>query len=155
MQRLGWLIIILLAAFTADADPWVGNPPEPRKTEPKVLHVVLSKDAESEPTNKFFSDTAKIDAFWKSNGLKAGDKIRAIWIAEDVGIAAPKNSKITEASATAYKPDDDGAFALSRPEGGWPVGKYRLEIFIDQKLAETLRFTIDKGVTIEVGHDAN
>jgi hypothetical protein len=109
----------------------------------KVLHAELAKDRESEPATKFPSDTPKIVAFWKGDALKAGDKIRAVWLAEDVGYAELHHTKITEGSAIAYRPDDSGAFGLARPKEGWPLGKYRLELYVGDKLAETLNFTIE------------
>jgi hypothetical protein len=92
----------------------------------------------------------KIYALWKGEALKAGDSVRAVWIAEDVGNIAPKNSKITEAFVMAEKSDDSGAFGLARPTDGWPVGKYRLEIYVGDKLAERMKFTIQPGVTVEL-----
>jgi hypothetical protein len=120
------------------------------KTGSKLLHATLAKNKDGEPTTKFSADSAKIYAFWKGEALKAGDRIRAVWLADDVGYARLGTAKITEASVTAYKPDDDGAFALARPKGGWPAGKYRLELYVGDKLAETVKFTIEADVTVEV-----
>jgi len=39
---------------------------------------------------------------------------------------------------------DGGAFSLSKPKG-WPVGKYRLEIYVGADLATTAKFTIKGG----------
>src|SRR5437016_1902558 len=116
----------------------------------KLLHAVLAKNKEGKPATKFFTGSSKIYAFWKGDALTAGDKLHAVWIAEDVGYSALKDSKITEASVTAYKPDDDGIFSLARPSTGWPVGKYRFELYVDDKLAQTLRFTIEPDVMVEV-----
>ena len=121
-----------------------------QSADKKLLHATLARDRNGEPTTTFRSDSAKIYTFWKDNTLKAGDKIRAVWIAEGIGYTALKDAKITEASATAYKPDDDGYFALARPKGGWPAGKYRLELYVGDRLAETLKFTIGSDVTVEV-----
>jgi hypothetical protein len=121
-----------------------------QSADKKLLHATLARDRNGEPTTTFRSDSAKIYTFWKGNTLKAGDKIRAVWIAEGIGYTALKDAKITEASATAYKPDDNGSFALARPKGGWPAGKYRLELYVGDRLAETLKFTIDSDVTVEV-----
>ena len=115
----------------------------------KLLHAELAKDRESESTNKFLSDTPKIVAFWTGDALKLGDKIRAIWIAEDVGYAELHNSKVTESFAVAYKPDDWGSFGLARPKTGWVLGKYRLELYVGTTLAETLSFTIEQGAEIQ------
>jgi len=116
----------------------------------KLLHATLAKNREGEPTTKFRADSAKIYTFWKGDALKAGDQIRAVWIAEGIGYTRLKDAKITEASVVAYKPDDDGIFSVARPKGGWPVGNYRLELYVGNRLAQTLKFTIESDVTVEV-----
>jgi hypothetical protein len=125
----------------------------PRPTAAKILDVVLVSATTNEPTNQFTSDTPKLRAVWKGKRLQAGDQVDAIWLAEDVGKAAPKHSRITRFTVTAYKPDDDGAFVLERPRGGWPPGKYRLEAYLNGILMQRLDFSIEKGATIELGHN--
>src|ERR1700733_10953051 len=49
-------------------------------------------------TSKFDADTAKIFCVWKAEGVKIGDPARGVWIAEDVGDAAPPNFKIDEST---------------------------------------------------------
>jgi hypothetical protein len=115
----------------------------------KLLHVVVAKSKDGPPTTKFTSDDPKIYALWNGNTLKAGDKVHAIWIAEAFGPSS-KDVRIREGSVTAYKPDDDGIFSLARPETGWPAGRYRVEFYVGDKLAEAVRFTIEPGATIEV-----
>ena len=153
MRRTFLLLILALVGATARAGPLDGDMLSADKTAKKSLRAFLAKDRDSEPTSKFLTDAPKIEAFWRGTALKAGDRIRAIWIAEDVGYSALNESKITEASATAYKPDDDGAFALARPKEGWPAGKYRVDIYVGDKIAESLRFTIETGANVEVGHE--
>jgi hypothetical protein len=116
----------------------------------KLLHATLAKNREGEPATKFRADSLKIYTFWKGDALKAGDEVRAVWIAEGIGRTALKDSKITEASTMAYKPDDDGIFSVLRPKGGWPIGNYRCELYVGSKLAETLKFTIESDVAVEV-----
>jgi hypothetical protein len=122
-----------------------------QSTGKKSLHAFLAVGKDSKPTTSFSSDVPSIYAFWKGGALEAGDKIHSIWIAEDIGDAAPKDSRILEGDAKVYKANEDGAFSLSRPGGKiWPLGKYRVEIYINSNLAELLKFTIKPGVTIEV-----
>ena len=138
--RLVVLTFIIAVAVKATAQP----------SEKKLLHATLAKSRDGEPTTKVRADSIKIYAFWKGDRLKTGDRIRAVWIAEGIGRTALKDSKITEASTMAYKPDDDGVFSLLRPKGGWPAGRYRVELYVGNKLAETLKFTIESDVTVEV-----
>jgi hypothetical protein len=122
-----------------------------QSTGKKSLHAFLALGKESKPTTSFSSDVSSIYALWKGEALEAGDKIHSIWIAEDIGDAGPNESKILEGDFKVYKPDEDGAFSLSRPRGRvWPLGKYRVEIYINGTLAALVKFSITPGVTIEV-----
>ena len=112
--------------------------------EKKLLHAALAKETLGEPTGHFAADMEKIFCRWQGDKLHTGDKIRAVWIAEDVGEAAPRNYKITEASTKADDEQSSGTFTLSRPTNGWPIGKYRVEIYDGNQLAETVKFDIAK-----------
>lgn len=111
---------------------------------PKKLSVSLSKDATGEVMTKFASDTPKVYARWQGNELPAQAKLRAVWIAEDVGAVAPPNYKVDETSLIAPAPDSHGTFTLSRPNAGWPAGDYRVELYVGETLAETIKFKIDR-----------
>ena len=106
------------------------------------IEVVMSTGPDDDPTTTFAVDTPKIFAFFETKGVQNGDKLRGAWIAEDVGDAAPKETKIDEPTLNAKGDMDDGVFSLSKPTNGWPVGKYRLEIYVGDKLAQTVKFTI-------------
>src|SRR5439155_22743250 len=110
--------------------------------EKKLLHAALAKEILGEPTGRFATDTEKIFCRWQGDALHQGDKIRAVWIAEDVGDVAPKDYKITETSTSADGPQAAGTFTLSRPTKGWPIGKYRVEIYDADQLIETVKFSI-------------
>jgi hypothetical protein len=153
-RKIPSAILFLLVAMAArGADP-LEKPilaPEPTlSAKPKRLHAVLAKDERKEPTAVFTSDLPKIRAFWNGTGLTAGDRVGVVWLAEDVGIDAPHDSKISQGLVTAYKSDDNGIFALAQPKGGWPLGKYRCELYLNGRLTESIDFTIEKGVTVEL-----
>lgn len=109
----------------------------------------MSARNDGKPTKTFLSGVTKIYGFWKGDTLRAGDVVRAVWVAEAFGYER-KDVKIMEGAVMAYKPDDDGIFSLVRPSGGWPIGRYRLEFYVRDKLADTVRFTIEQDVTVEV-----
>ena len=62
-----------------------------------------------------------------------------------MGDAAPKGTKIDEPIINAKGDMDDGVFSLSKPNDGWPIGKYRFEIYVGDKLATTVKFTVEEG----------
>ena len=109
-----------------------------------TVEAVLAEDKDSEPTDVFAPDVAKIYAFFKTKGSKKGDKLRAVWIAEDVGEAAPQNTKIDEATLTADNDDFFGAFSLSKPTKGWPLGDYRVDIYNGEQVATSVSFIIEE-----------
>ena len=78
---------------------------------------------------------------------KSGDTYVMQWIATDVGQVAPANTVI----ATVNAPVGDIPAAtknyavngyLTKPTNGWPVGKYRVEIKLGDKLVTTAQFAI-------------
>ncbi|HEY0369189.1 MAG TPA: hypothetical protein VGC85_06305 [Chthoniobacterales bacterium] len=107
-----------------------------------TVEAIVAKDQESKPTNTFPSDVPKIYAFFRSKGTKKGDSLRAVWIADDVGDAAPKGTKIDETTITADQDDFYGAASLSKPTKGWPIGEYHVDIYYGDQVATTVKFTI-------------
>ena len=117
----------------------------------RQVHAFLTKDKDGSPATTFSDDVSSIYLIWKGEGLQTGDRINVVWIAEDVGNASPKESKVGEHSVIVYKSDEIGSFFVSRPRSRvWPVGRYRTEIYIGKKLVTALRFTIQPGVSIEL-----
>jgi len=108
-----------------------GPPINPTPHEEKTLVAVLADNLNGQPRTNFTPDTKQIIVRYYGEALKNRDKTRFVWLAEDVGSAAPKNDKLAEASNK-----------LSRPDKGWMLGNYRVEIYNGDKLIETLKFTI-------------
>ena len=106
------------------------------------VEAAIAVDQDTKPATSFAADVPKLYAFFKTKGTEKGEKLRGVWIAEDVGQAAPSNTKIDESTLTADQDDFYGAFSLSKPNKGWPVGKYRVEIYDGDELATTVEFTI-------------
>src|SRR5207249_11894402 len=97
---------------------------------------------EDEAVTSSTADTPKLYAMFKTKGAKDGDKARGVLIAEDVGDVAPPNTKVLETKLDMEGDTEDGDFNFSKPTNGWPVGKYRVEIYVNDKLATTAKFTI-------------
>lgn len=109
----------------------------------KKLSASVSSEAVGGAMSAIPNDAEKIFARWKGNGLRQDAKIRCVWIAENIGEVAPPNYVIDEAAATATAPDARGIFTFSRPEEGWAPGQYRVEFYLDDALAETVKLKID------------
>lgn len=119
-----------------------------------ILTDQYSPDHPGEAKESFAADTAKIYILWQSEQLKPGQKIKSVWIAEDTNNVAPPNYKIDEAELTIDNNMKEkilsnlpgayfgGKFALSKPDNGWPAGKYHMDIYVDGTLVKTVKFTV-------------
>jgi hypothetical protein len=123
--------------------PKVENRPEVKSDlASKRLSVSFAKDQFGKPTKTFSSDTPQIYVRWQGQRLRKGGKVKAVWIAENIGEDFPQDYKVDEASATVESQNAHGAFTLARPENGWAIGDYRVEFYVDDILTETVKVKI-------------
>jgi hypothetical protein len=123
--------------------PKVTERPEVKSgATPKQLSVSLAADRSGKPLASFSSNTPEIYARWEGHRLRKGAKVKAVWIAENIGEDFPQDYKIDEASAVAETPTAHGAFALARPEDGWAPGDYRVEFYVDDVLVDAVKVKI-------------
>ena len=107
-----------------------------------TVEAIMTTNPDGKETTTFTPDTPKLFAMFKTKGASDGDKIRAVWIADDVGDAAPKRTKIDETTLKAEGDTEDGMFSLPKPNNGWPVGEYHLEIYVNDEVVTKLKFAI-------------
>jgi uncharacterized RDD family membrane protein YckC len=112
--------------------------------QPRVTRAEMGTDSTEEykiigPTTEFNPDTPQLVCVWEIAGTDPSTPLKSVWIAEDVGDAAPPNYQLAEKSMSGV---NEGKFYVTRPTSGWPVGKYRLEIYIGGKLAKQIPFSI-------------
>jgi hypothetical protein len=115
-----------------------------------ITQAVLAKDVAGdnfepvEPTSTFPTDQPVLHLVVTVANAPSDTKVRTVWTAVDVGDVAPPNTMIDEAEVTM---DDSGNahFTLSTPNtGSWPVGKYKVEIYLNDKLDRTLEYVIEQ-----------
>ncbi|MDQ2868489.1 MAG: hypothetical protein M3R59_08800, partial [Verrucomicrobiota bacterium] len=110
----------------------------------KTIEASVSTSTGGKPLSVISADALQIVARWRVLQVPPKTRIRAIWIADDIGDVAPPNYKIDEAEAVTETPDAVGTFTLSRPDDGWAPGKYRVEFYVNMKLAETIKLKIQQ-----------
>ena len=106
------------------------------------VKVRMTTGPQDPPSTTFAPNTPKLYAIFKTEGAKTGGKIRGVLIAEDVGDVAPANTKVLETILDMEGDTQAGDFSFSKPTNGWPVGKYRVEIYVNDELATAAKFTI-------------
>lgn len=121
-------------------NPGISPSPSPGLKE---LEGSVSTSSEGDPLTTIPSDALQIVARWHVHGALTKSKVRAVWIAEDAGDIVPAEYKVDEATAVVTSPEATGTFTLERPEDGWAPGKYRVEFYLGNVLAETVKLTIE------------
>lgn len=113
---------------------------------PKFTNIVLTDDESSKaPKTEFGKDTAKLTVFFDFENVPSGSKLNGVWICEKApDLDIPPDFKIDEASVDVGMLTNTGNFSLSKPTNGWPAGDYRVELQIDGKTVETVKFKIGK-----------
>ena len=110
------------------------------------VKVHLSNGPHEQPASAFAPATEKIYAMFKAKGIEKGAQLRGVLIAEDVGDVAPANTKVLEKTLEIDEDpngaDYSGDFNFSKPTNDWPTGKYRVEIYVNDELAASTKFTI-------------
>jgi hypothetical protein len=111
---------------------------------PHYSDMKLSNSKDGEATETFAPDTPKIFLQAGLVDVPSGSKVSSDWIAEDTGGAAPANYKIDSVTLDVGMITNEVTFSLSKPNAGWPLGKYRVELFIDGKAAGAKHFEVSK-----------
>ena len=146
MRRAFFLVAVALVLVRVGSFDAAGQ-----LNQPGVVHAFLAEAKKNKPKTVFSPEGPGICLVWKCEGFQVGDKIRVVWIAEDVGAASPKWTKINEGSAVVFKSNDVGTIWLARPgDRTWPLGKYRAEIYVGKQIVQSLKFTVQSGATVEI-----
>lgn len=95
----------------------------------------------------FNKETPKIYLIAKTSNVKKDDYLRAVWIAEETNAAAPPNYQIDENTQVVDKGIDQdhefvATFTLLKPSAGWPVGKYKVDVYKNTDLIKSINFKV-------------
>ncbi|MDR7464153.1 MAG: hypothetical protein QN152_06305 [Armatimonadota bacterium] len=110
---------------------------------PRFVSVLLADSRESKTEKTVFTpDTSRIYVLFRLAGVPAGTVIKSVWVAEKTGVFEP-NTTLDQATMTMGGAQTSGSFWYSRPTNGWPLGEYRVDLYIGERQAETRRFRIE------------
>ena len=113
-----------------------------------ITQAVLAKDVKGDtfdpvdPTSTFPTDQSVINLVVTVANAPSETRVKTVWTAVAVGDAAPANTKIDEAEVT-MDSSGNAHFTLSLPaNGAWPTGKYKVDVYLNDKLDRTLEYTV-------------
>lgn len=108
---------------------------------PKIT-LAVAKEREGAPATEFSANAPTLSVRWLGENLPVGGSVRVAWIAEDVGDIVAPNFIVDETRTTILAVHAGAQFTLSRPKDGWAAGKYRVELYLDEKLMDSVRVKI-------------
>ena len=106
------------------------------------MTITVAKEHDGEPTTEFRSNAPNIFVRWQGAHLPLDAIVRVAWVAEDVGDVAPANFVVDQTATIVGVPEARAQFTLSRPRDGWATGKYRVDVYLVDKLLQSAKVTI-------------
>ena len=105
-----------------------------------ISNVHLSRDVDdTEQTSVFAPGDAAFYCFFDLNNAPADTVVKGVWtLVEAEGFDS--NSVIDEATYTGG--DDTLYFSLERSADDWPVGKYKIDLYLTEELVQTVNFEV-------------
>ena len=127
---LGLFCLMLLAACSGSSDPI------------KINSVTLARDDGSgnagETVTQFSPTDHTFYAVVTLNRIETGLKVKLTWVAVDAG--GQTNKTIDSAEFTSLAANTvNGKISLPND---WPTGKYRLDIYLNDTLQQSVDFTV-------------
>jgi hypothetical protein len=101
-----------------------------------------TNELEVNPTNEFAPETPRIICRWQAEGIKAAIVVRGVWIAEDTGGAMEKDATLSESKKSLPPVASMTAVFKLATDSPWPVGKYRLDLYLGDDLSKSVPFII-------------
>ena len=108
---------------------------------PSVSDVVVSEAKDGPAKSLFKPTTPKVHLRAKLADVAPGTKVKAEWIAVRAE-GAPPGYKIDTVESTAGAGASRYDGALGKPSAGWPVGEYRVDIYLGGKPAGGAAFKV-------------
>ncbi len=137
----------VLKKFSPTAEPLPNESPtlSPASSSASLsptMTITVAREHDGEPATEFRSNAPNIFVRWQGEHLPLDAIVRVAWVAEDVGDVAPANFVVDQRATIVGVPEARAQFTLSRPKDGWAAGKYRVDVYLDDKLLQSARVTI-------------
>jgi len=105
-----------------------------------ITNAHMSRDeGDTEQTNVFTPADASFYCFFDLNNAPDDTVIKGIWTLVEAD-GYDSNSIIDEVSYTGG--DDTLYFSLAQGNTEWPVGKYKIDLYLNDELVQTLNFEV-------------
>lgn len=103
--------------------------------------VNASKTAPIDPTDRFGTDQPELHAIAVLKDAAKGTVVKGTWVSVDA-IAQPNYPIDSVVVQLPERGDTQVHFSLARPTNGWPVGNYKLDVYVNDQLVSSTPFSI-------------
>jgi hypothetical protein len=110
---------------------------------PRIVSAYLAEQKDGKRVSAFKPDSQFVYVMFTLADAPRGTLVRCLWFAEKVEVAPP-DYKLYEAEVRmgGGGVNDKGNCWISRPNNGWPVGRYRVELYVAERKGRALRFNV-------------
>ncbi|MDB5946635.1 MAG: hypothetical protein JWQ33_1661 [Ramlibacter sp.] len=113
-----------------------------RAADPRFGEIIVSDEKDAgESDDSFEPDTAKIFLAAQLIDVPQGARVASSWVSVSTKVAPP-NYVIDTAEITVTGRANVANFSLSKPNTGWPVGSYRVDLTINGRKAASTAFKV-------------
>src|SRR2546425_7935590 len=106
-----------------------------------AMRLTPLSSAPLEVTDKFPPNQGVIHAVVTVSNAPRDTRLKVVWTAIDVGTVAAPNTKVGESESTT---EGSGNVVFTWQDGSFPVGTYKVNIYLNGKPDRTLKFSILK-----------
>jgi hypothetical protein len=125
-----FVVVLVLASLACNFSATTAN----------ITNAHMATDeSDSTQTTVYSPDTQTFYCFYDLNNAPDDTVVKGVWTLVSAE-GYDSNSEIDSAEITGA--DDTYYFSLDRAADVWPVGQYKLDLFINDKLAETVEFQV-------------
>ena len=111
---------------------------------PSFDDVSASGEKGGDKMETFAPDAPAVFVHAKFKDIASGSTVTCVFIAEDTHGAAPANYKIDSVDFKVGTIENVIDCSLSKPNGGWPVGSYRVDLTVDGNVVTNAKFVVAK-----------
>lgn len=122
-----------------------GPVPSPSPAErPRITAAIVTDSRASDAGRSTFPPhTPEVFVRFTLSNVAPGSELRAVWIAEEAAGIPSGYTMDSVVSQTAGGAQIQGVFSHPRPPNGWPLGRYRVDLYLNGQFERALRFTIE------------
>jgi hypothetical protein len=136
MSKIAALAVVIALAWGGLTDAQAGS-------QPRIASAYLAEQKDGKRVSAFTPRSPFVYVMFTLADAPRGTLVRCLWFAEKVEVVPP-DYKLYEAQVRmgGGGVDNQGNCWISRPSNGWPVGRYRVELYVAERKGRALRFNV-------------